>query len=175
MVVATPFSFAFPKASECCVTYVSSCLVSQVCKYEKGLYLRGLQFNSGDVQKTKPTANFCASPWGSAHLQQLWQGLGKQPLSCNSCVEEWGYGKHSWARPKRRITDGSWCCSLCCSLSDLYLGPKNLHLDGKTRRDICIGNMVPPAQASNLSQQLSKLWSWAEGSATRKRSHCFLL
>lgn len=44
---------------------------------------------------------------------------------------------------------GSWCYSLHCNLSNLHLGPKNFHLDSKIRRDICIGMMVPPTQASS--------------------------
>lgn len=51
--------------------------------------------------------------------------------------------------PRKRQLPGSWCCSLHCNLSSLYLGSKNLHLDGKIRRDICIGMMVPPTQGSS--------------------------
>lgn len=125
MVMAIHFSFAFPKASKCCVTCLCSCLVSQVCKFKKGLYLRGLQFKSGDLQKAKPTANFCASPCGSAHLQQLWQGLGNNHSLCNSSVKSEAAENIPGSGPREGLLPGSWCCSLRCNLSSLYLGSKN--------------------------------------------------
>lgn len=88
-------------------------------------------------------------PWSSAHLQQLWQGLGKQPCSCNSYVKSEVMKKTPGPGPRKRQLPGSQCCSLCCNLSSLYLGSKNLHLGGKIRRNICIGMMLPPTQASS--------------------------
>lgn len=96
MVMAIHFSFAFPYASECCVTYLCSCLGSEVCKYKKkGLYL---QFNSGDVQKAKSTAN------------QLWQGLGKQPL-LQQLVKSEVMENIPGPGPREGSLPGSWCYS----------------------------------------------------------------
>lgn len=77
-------------------------------------------------------------------------------LTCSNCGRVLGNnaslatGKHSWARPqKKKELPGSWCCSLHCNLSHLYLGSKNLHLHSKIRRDTCIGTMMSPTQASS--------------------------
>lgn len=71
---------------------------------------------------------------GSAHLQRLRQGLGKQPLSWNRYVKSEVTETIPGPGPREGSLTSSWCCSLPCTLSNLHLGSTNLHWDSKIRR-----------------------------------------
>lgn len=146
--MAIHFSFAFPKASECCVIYVAA---------------RSHRFVKRDF--TWEDCNSRVEIFRRQNLQQTSVLPPEVLLTCSSCGRVLGtttlFATVLWRveaaenipglGPREGLLPGSWCCSLRCNLSSLYLGSKNFHLDSKIRRDICVGMMVPPTQASSAT------------------------